>query len=93
MESEEYKRIDLALIDGQKGVLKLDEECLSFSGKKGKVIELPLKQIGNVKFLKTSLSTSTLYVDDLTITVCRAHLWAADILDARKALMHDGSSG
>lgn len=86
MEKEEYKRIDLAFIDGQKGVLKLDSNFLSFKGKKGKNIDLRLENIGTVKFIKTSLSTSTLFVDDLVITVCRAHLWTADILQAKSSM-------
>ncbi len=84
MNKEEYKRIDLAFIDGQKGVLKLDSRSLKFNGKKGKVVDLPLESIQKVRFIKTSLSTSTLFVDDLVITVCRAHLWTADILEAKK---------
>lgn len=76
---DNYIRMDLALIENRKGTLMLDFKGLTFTCRKGLNFSIPLSDIENVSFVKTSLKTSTLIVNEMEITVCRAHLWAADI--------------
>lgn len=75
----DYVRIDMALIDGFKGTLKLTGTSLDFSSRKGKPFTMSLSEMKKIAFRKTSMTTSTLFVGDKEITVCRAHLWAADM--------------
>lgn len=72
-------RMDLAFFDGKKGTLKLFPDSLEFKGWKGTSASWNADQIMDVSFVKTATTTSTLYVNGDEITVCRAHLWAADI--------------
>ncbi|WP_188680416.1 hypothetical protein [Thermogymnomonas acidicola] len=74
--------IDLALYKGSKGTLKLSERGLEFRGKREQ-FSIPLERIERVSFKKTEFVTSTLYVNDIEITVCRAHLWAAKIRELK----------
>lgn len=74
-----YIRLDLAIYDGMRGTLKLTEKSLEFIPRKGKGFTIPVESIKKHSFIKTALTTSTLYVNEIEITVCRAHLWAADI--------------
>ena len=74
-----YIRMDLAIYDGMKGTLKLTEKLLEFTPKKGKGFTIQVYDIKKHSFIKTALTTSTLYVNEMEITVCRAHLWSADI--------------
>lgn len=78
------KRIDLALVDGKRGVLTLTIDELTFSPRRGSPLSLKLGEIRELSYRKTALTTSILYVNDLEVTVCRAHLWAADIGELRK---------
>ena len=71
--------MDLAIYDGMKGTLKLTDKSLDFVPKKGKGFTIPVGDIKKHSFIKTALTTSTLYVNEVEITVCRAHLWSADI--------------
>ncbi len=75
--------IDLALYKGSKGTLKLSERGLEFRGGKREQFSIPLERIERVSFKKTEFVTSTLYVNDIEITVCRAHLWAAKIRELK----------
>jgi len=72
-------RMDLALYEGIKGTLKLTENGLYFTSRKKNSFSLDLDKIEKVSFLMTALTTSTLYINEKEIIVCRAHLWAADI--------------
>ncbi len=72
-------RIDLAFYENTKGTLKLTENGLVFTSRKNNSFSLELSKIEKVSFYKTALTTSTLYVNEKDIIVCRAHLWAADI--------------
>ena len=74
-------RTDLAFLESAKGVLKLTYGELKFTPRKGmeRAFSIPLNLIEELSFKKTSLETSKLYVNNLEITVCRAHLWASDI--------------
>ncbi len=78
------KRIDLAIVDGERGVLTLTTNELTFSPRKGPPLTLKLEEIREFSYRKTALTTSILYVNDLEVTVCRAHLWAADIGELKK---------
>jgi hypothetical protein len=73
------KRIDLALVSGKRGVLALSKDGLTFTPRRGTPFLIKISEIGSLSYRKTALTTSTLYINDLEITVCRAHLWAADI--------------
>ena len=72
-------RMDLALYEGIKGTLKLTDSGLFFTSRKKNSFSLDLDKIEKVSFLLTALTTSTLYINEKEIIVCRAHLWAADI--------------
>jgi hypothetical protein len=72
-------RMDLALYEGTKGTLKLTGTDLVFTSRKKNSFSIELEKIEKLSFLLTALTTSTLYVNDKEIIVCRAHLWAADI--------------
>lgn len=73
-------RIDLAFYQGKKGVLKLSSERLSFTPhKNGDPVSVDLTNIRKLNFRKTATVTSTLFVNEMEITVCRAHLWYNDI--------------
>lgn len=72
-------RMDLALFESKKGTLKLTDKYLTFISRKDNSFSLEIEKIEKLSFLKTALTTSTLYVNEMEITVCRAHLWAADI--------------
>lgn len=74
-----YIRVDLALFEGKKGTLKLTDKLLTFTSRKDNSFSLEIERIEKLSFLKTALTTSTLYINEKEITVCRAHLWAADI--------------
>ncbi|MGC8516203.1 MAG: hypothetical protein ACP5OC_08760 [Thermoplasmata archaeon] len=74
-----YIRMDLAIYDGMRGTLKLTEKSLEFIPRKGKGFTIHVSDIRNHSFIKTALTTSTLFVNEIEITVCRAHLWSADI--------------
>ncbi|MCL5803776.1 MAG: hypothetical protein M1306_00535 [Candidatus Thermoplasmatota archaeon] len=84
---DNYIRMDLALIENRKGTLVLDNNGLSYTSKKGLNFSIPVTDIRNVSFIKTSLKTSTLIINEMEITVCRAHLWAADINNIRKVIL------
>ena len=84
---DNYIRMDLALIENRKGTLVLDNNGLSYTSKKGNNFSIPVTDIRNVSFIKTSLKTSTLIINEMEITVCRAHLWAADINKIRKVIL------
>ena len=84
---DNYIRMDLALIENRKGTLVLDNNGLSYTSKKGLNFSIPVTDIRNVSFIKTSLKTSTLIINEMEITVCRAHLWAADINKIRKVIL------
>lgn len=75
----DYVRIDMALVNGFKGTLKLTGSSLDFVSRKGESFALPLSEMRRIAFRKTSMTTSTLFVGDKEITVCRAHLWAGDM--------------
>ncbi len=77
-------RMDLAFYGGKKGTLKLFEDSLEFAGWKGSSAIWDTASIKEVSFIKTATTTSTLFIDGNEITVCRAHLWAADINKIRK---------
>ena len=81
---DDYIRMDLALIENKKGTLVLDSSGLTYTSKKGLNFSILVCDIRNVSFIKTSLKTSTLIINEMEITVCRAHLWAADINNIRK---------
>lgn len=70
--------MDLAFIDDQKGRLFLYRDELVFQWKKGELRFL-LSEIRNLNFEKKTFVTSTLFINDIAITVCRAHLWAGRI--------------
>ncbi|OWP54757.1 MAG: hypothetical protein B2I18_05910 [Cuniculiplasma sp. C_DKE] len=72
-------RVDLAILNDTKGVLKLTDEGLIYTPRKGNQIRVPIENIDHLSYKKTAMTTSTLYINDMQITVCRAHLWAADI--------------
>jgi len=72
-------RMDLALFESKKGTLKLTDKTLTFTSRKDNSFSLEIDKIEKLSFLKTALTTSTLYINDKEIIVCRAHLWAADI--------------
>ena len=72
-------RMDLALYEGTKGTLKLTEKDLIFTSRKKNSFSIEIEKIEKLSFLMTALTTSTLYVNEKEIIVCRAHLWAADI--------------
>ncbi|WP_393971324.1 hypothetical protein OXIME_001597 [Oxyplasma meridianum] len=72
-------RMDIALYEGIKGTLKLTDNGLYFTSRKKNSFSLELDKIEKVSFLKTALTTSTLYINEKEIIVCRAHLWAGDI--------------
>ncbi len=78
-EKEDPVRIDLAILNENKGVLKLMKSELVYTPRKGDQVKIPIGEINRLSFKKTAVTTSTLFVNDLVITVCRAHLWAADI--------------
>ncbi len=78
-QTEKTVRIDLAILNDTKGVLKLTDVDLLYTPRKGDQIRVPIGNIEHLSYKKTAMTTSTLYVNDLIITVCRAHLWAADI--------------
>lgn len=84
---DNYIRMDLALIENRKGTLVLDNNGLSYTSKKGLNFSIPVTDIRNVSFVKTSLKTSTLIINEMEITVCRAHLWAADINNIRRVIL------
>lgn len=84
---DNYIRMDLALIENRKGTLVLDNNGLSYTSKKGLNFSIPVTDIRNVSFIKTSLKTSTLIINEMEITVCRAHLWAADINNIRRVIL------
>jgi hypothetical protein len=75
----------LAFVDGERGVLTLTTDELAFSPKRGAPLVIRLGEIRELSYRKTVLTTSVLYVNDLEVTVCRAHLWVADIEELRKA--------
>ena len=77
--ADDYLRMDLALIENRRGTLILDQENLSYTSKKGLNFILPLTNIRKISYVKTSIKTSTLIINEMEITVCRAHLWAGDI--------------
>lgn len=79
-------RMDLALFEGIKGTLKLTDSGLFFISRKKNSFSLDLDQIEKVSFLMTALTTSTLYINEKEIIVCRAHLWAADIRKLKPGL-------
>ena len=79
-------RMDLALFEGIKGTLKLTDSGLFFISRKKNSFTLDLDQIEKVSFLMTALTTSTLYINEKEIIVCRAHLWAADIRKLKPGL-------
>ena len=72
-------RIDLALYEGKKGTLKLTDRELIFTSRKNNSFSIDIEKIEKLSFLMTALTTSTLYINEKEIIVCRAHLWAADI--------------
>lgn len=84
---DNYIRMDLALIENRKGTLVLDNNGLSYTSKKGLNFSIPVTDIRNVSFIKTSLKTSTLIINEMEITVCRAHLWAADINNLKRVIL------
>ncbi len=84
---DNYIRMDLALIENRKGTLVLDNNGLSYTSKKGLNFSIPVTDIRNVSFVKTSLKTSTLIINEMEITVCRAHLWAADINNLKRVIL------
>lgn len=67
--------MDLAFIGDRKGRLFLYDDRLVFQAKRDEKV-IRLSDIQRVSFEKKTFVTSTLFVDDLPITVCRAHLWA-----------------
>jgi hypothetical protein len=73
-------RMDLALYEGIRGTLKLTDTGLFFSSRKKNSFSLELDKIKKVSFLMTAITTSTLYINEKEIVVCRAHLWASDII-------------
>ncbi len=77
-------RMDLAFYLGKKGVLRLNSEKLTFTPHKGESVQVDLVQIQRISFEKTAMVTSTLFVNDMEITVCRAHLWYQDIVSLIK---------
>ncbi|MCL4340514.1 MAG: hypothetical protein M1431_00235 [Candidatus Thermoplasmatota archaeon] len=79
-------RMDLALYEGIKGTLKLTDSGLFFTSRKKNSFSLDLDKIEKVSFLLTALTTSTLYINEKEIIVCRAHLWAADIRKLRPGI-------
>ncbi len=79
-------RMDLALFEGIKGTLKLTDSGLLFISRKKNSFSLDLDQIEKASFLLTALTTSTLYINEKEIIVCRAHLWAADIRKLKPGL-------
>ena len=79
-------RMDLALYEGIKGTLKLTDSGLFFTSRKKNSFSLDLDKIEKVSFLMTALTTSTLYINEKEIIVCRAHLWAADIRKLRPGI-------
>lgn len=74
-----YIRMDLAMIDGLKGTLKLTGTSLEFRSRKGESFSIDLTGLTKVAYRKTAMTTSLLYIENREITVCRAHLWAGDI--------------
>ncbi len=68
--------MDFAFIDDTKGKLFLYNDRLIFQAKRAER-EFKLSEIRSVSFEKKTFVTSTLFVDGLPITVCRAHIWAA----------------
>jgi hypothetical protein len=79
-------RMDLALYEGIRGTLKLTENGLFFVSRRENSFSLELDKIWKLSFLKTALTTSTLYINEKEIIVCRAHLWAADIRKLRPGI-------
>ncbi|MCL4334613.1 MAG: hypothetical protein M1402_00735 [Candidatus Thermoplasmatota archaeon] len=76
-------KLDLALYGEQKGTLYLYSDRLSFKGRKGLSFDVPLNEMKKIAFHKTAFVTSTLFINDMEITVCRAHLWCQKIRELR----------
>ncbi len=74
MTNLEPQIIDIAFIGDRKGSLTLYDDKLVFESKKN-VMEFPLHTIRKLNFEKKTFVTSTLFVNDTAITVCRAHIW------------------
>lgn len=72
--------MDLAFMNDNKGRLFLFKDRLLFESRRGNAVFL-LDSIKKLAYEKKTFVTSTLFVNDLPITVCRAHIWAARMLE------------
>ncbi len=72
--------MDLAFMHDIKGRLFLYPDRLVFQSRKGDTV-FPIARIEKLAYEKKTFVTSTLFVNDVPITVCRAHIWAARMVD------------
>lgn len=72
--------MDLAFMNDRKGRLFLYQDRLVFESKKDTTV-FPIASIEKLAYEKRTFVTSTLFVNGIPITVCRAHIWAARMVD------------
>ncbi|MEM0156436.1 MAG: hypothetical protein QXN26_00020 [Thermoplasmataceae archaeon] len=78
--SDEPVMMDLAFMNDIKGRLFLFNDRLVFESRRDSAV-FPITTIEKLAYEKKTFVTSTLFVNDLPITVCRAHIWAARMVD------------
>lgn len=81
--------MDLAFMNDIKGRLFLYHDRLVFQSRKMEKV-FPIAGIRKLAYEKKTFVTSTLFVNDVPITVCRAHIWAARMVDLGLGCSVDG---